>query len=968
MDAHRFDNLTRVLARGTTRRRVLKGLACSLLGGVSAGGLAGVSAQRRRNQAVGFLCRYAAECASHSCVDGVCCDSPCTGQCESCVSGVCQPVVGAPVDNRQPCAGSGPCQAICDGSTTSHCAGWPGAETGCGDATCAGGMLTTYACGGNGACHPTTTSCGLYACGPSGCLSTCAGDGDCVGTAYCVGGVCQADPPFEPPCERSDQCPSGSACVDGVCQRLDPCAGIDCDGGDPCTVDQCRDGTCTHTPIAGCCIEDGQCPSPDDPCLAGACVGRECRVVAANDGGPCDDGDACTETDTCHAGACVGSDPVVCQALDQCHEAGVCNRATGQCSDPPVRDGTLCDDDDGCTRRDTCRDGVCTGGNPVVCKDPPAPCFVPATCDPATGACPDPVLAAGSCFIAGVCLTAGAAHKKDLCQVCDPTQSTIEWSAAADGVRCSDDNACTATDTCQKGVCTPGTEVVCQALDDCHDAGVCDPATGQCSQPLKLDGESCDDHDPCTIDDACAAGVCIGKPRDCSALNGPCTWGVCNSLTGECETAARREGEPCEDGDRCTQGSICQDGACVGGEQIICSPPDVCHTAVCVLGSSGCVVTAKADGTSCGDSQYCFDGACETCRVGGKECDDDAQCCSGNCLGGFCECKPFGGTCGVDVDCCRGLCIEGSCGCAGSGASCVALENCCSSMCSDAGVCECAHTGSHCQTPEDCCNGLCEGGVCRCRAKDQACGADADCCEGPCLEGTCGCRDFFESCTRNEDCCDGVCTQGQCTCTRRNFECAADGECCSNDCNDAGICGCSPIGSRCIFSLDCCRGFCGGNGTCFCRAAGDNCRVDQDCCDGVCLGGVCGCRGISESCDEVRDCCSDVCDAGECSCRLEGEQCNADNNCCDFASSCCGGACVDLDSSKEHCGACFSPVPDGFICNNGEPLLLCGPFFTACGGSCVSLDFDDDHCGECFNPCDDDETCVARICVPDLFG
>jgi len=33
---------------------------------------------------------------------------------------------------------------------------------------------------------------------------------------------------------------------------LDPCAGVDCDDQDPCTIDYCLDGTCYHTPIDGC--------------------------------------------------------------------------------------------------------------------------------------------------------------------------------------------------------------------------------------------------------------------------------------------------------------------------------------------------------------------------------------------------------------------------------------------------------------------------------------------------------------------------------------------------------------------------------------------------------------------------------------------------------------------------------------------------------------------------------------------
>ncbi|MFQ5495562.1 MAG: hypothetical protein ACE5EX_09295, partial [Phycisphaerae bacterium] len=52
-----------------------------------------------------------------------------------------------------------------------------------------------------------------------------------------------------------------------------------------------------------------------------------------------------------------------------CHVAGVCDSATGVCSDPPVTDGTACDDGDLCTQMDTCQLGVCTGGGAVNCDD-----------------------------------------------------------------------------------------------------------------------------------------------------------------------------------------------------------------------------------------------------------------------------------------------------------------------------------------------------------------------------------------------------------------------------------------------------------------------------------------------------------------------------------------------------------------------------------------------------------------------
>ena len=70
-------------------------------------------------------------------------------------------------------------------------------------------------------------------------------------------------------------------------------------------------------------------------------------------------------TDTCQNGMCIGSSPMTCAAINQCHDAGTCNTATGVCSTPIKANGTTCNDQNACSRTDTCQNGACTGGNPV---------------------------------------------------------------------------------------------------------------------------------------------------------------------------------------------------------------------------------------------------------------------------------------------------------------------------------------------------------------------------------------------------------------------------------------------------------------------------------------------------------------------------------------------------------------------------------------------------------------------------
>ena len=53
-------------------------------------------------------------------------------------------------------------------------------------------------------------------------------------------------------------------------------------------------------------------------------------------------------------------------------------------------------------------------------------------------------------------------------------------------------------------------EVACLPSDQCHVAGMPDPATGACSTPTAPDGTACNDANSCTLRDACQDGTCIG--------------------------------------------------------------------------------------------------------------------------------------------------------------------------------------------------------------------------------------------------------------------------------------------------------------------------------------------------------------------------------------------------------------------------------------------------------------------------
>jgi len=213
----------------------------------------------------GAPCTDGAECATGRCVDGVCCDTACTGQCEACnvegSTGVCVPVLGTPHGSRTPCdAGDGVCSTkLCDGSARDTCAGFAPTTTSCRMASCTSGVATSAAsCDGKGACPAAaTSSCEPFACGDSACLTKCSVDAECAPSYRCSEG----------------KCVTGAFC-DGDHTVQIP-------GGAPtdCTPYRCEGDHCKNT-----CGSSADCVG-GYLCNGGACVSAS--VPAVEDSGGC---------------------------------------------------------------------------------------------------------------------------------------------------------------------------------------------------------------------------------------------------------------------------------------------------------------------------------------------------------------------------------------------------------------------------------------------------------------------------------------------------------------------------------------------------------------------------------------------------------------------------------------------------------------------------------------------------------
>lgn len=493
-------------------------------------------------------------------------DNPCTSHACDPITGVTENVLlGESCDDGDPCTFedacnlAGQCEGIAkqcstppetgcwntEGSceeTTGECAYQPlSAQTGCDDGDA---CTLDDRCDGEGACGGTPKVCEPP---PAECVGDvarsysggqCVTDGSCdfvvadVHCAFgCESGGCLPDPCLDvvcntPPssCHVEEGTCSGGACSYGL-----KVTGSACEDGDPCTIgDQCdAEGTCQPGDPKVCDASPSVCREQTGTCNSST---GECQYPPLAAHTPCDDGDACTDGETCDGdGSCVGAtiacdapapecqgdesvtwsggacdagtgacgfdehretcafgcdedsglcveDPcvgVTCDEPDVCQTAGRCE--DGECVYDPVDEGTTCDDDDPCTVADQCDEHGACAGTPVTCNTPPAAECVDANTSrsyASVGACTD-----GEC-------------------VYEPSDVTCEFGCDSETGRCDGD-------ACAEVSCNTAPGSCYLDVGECHE--------GSCSYAARPAGASCDDNDPCTVNDECSgAGTCAG--------------------------------------------------------------------------------------------------------------------------------------------------------------------------------------------------------------------------------------------------------------------------------------------------------------------------------------------------------------------------------------------------------------------------------------------------------------------------
>lgn len=250
----------------------------------------------------GVTCSSATECVSGFCVDGVCCNSACTGQCQTCAgspTGTCTTVAsGQPVGTRPACTNAGAtCGGTCSGSSGTACY-YPGTSQTCGNPSCSsdGTGTVTPACNGSGACNSSATT----SCGSSG---------------YCSGGSCTSK-------ENSGKCTSGIECTTGNCAiPTGASSGICCATGDSDSDGICcPSGTSNLNGSGVCCTSSsnavcsGSCTNTtSDPSNCGGC-GKACTGAASCSGGEC----KCPSGTSACASACCDQSTQYCNTSNTC--------------------------------------------------------------------------------------------------------------------------------------------------------------------------------------------------------------------------------------------------------------------------------------------------------------------------------------------------------------------------------------------------------------------------------------------------------------------------------------------------------------------------------------------------------------------------------------------------------------------------------------------------------------------------
>lgn len=600
MDGQRFDDLTRALGAGTSRRTLLKGIAGGALATLTSlldptSSLATHTGCRHH----GKPCRRDRQCCSKKCSRrGKC---VCPGGTTKCGGTAC-------VASTETCC-----------TTPADC---PGTDIDCRTRTCTDGVCgATFTAADTPTANQTPGDCQTTICDGNGAIVSVNDDTDVPSDGNdCTVSTCDNGDPITTHRPAGDSCDqNGGSVCDGHGACVECLAPDDCPGSDT----ECQRRTCTGN-ICG--VSNLAAGTPTSNQTTGDCKRQVCNsageITSEND-----DSDVPDDTNGCTIDACSNGAPTHTPKPQgtECGTNGVCNEI-GQCvgclqpSDCPTP---------GPCEVQTCEDNTCgiaLAPSSTVCRAATDPCDIAEHCTGSSPTCP-----ADARHPNGVtCTPVGGGSgtcQNGACQPCPTGQTACGGACVQEGLSCNNTGlpgiCSTGTTQCvgDQLQCVPGVEPgsqpeVCNGLDDDCD-GVVDNGFD-----LQTDANNCGE----------CGNVCAFDNATARCVDGTCEMDVCNAGFADCDSDP---GNGCEtelDGSFETDPSNC----------------------------GGCGNNCSATNTS----MSCVDGDCViiACDDGFDDCDGDPRNgCETNLDTDVNNCGACSNVCAAGIDCVDGICLAGSC-------------------------------------------------------------------------------------------------------------------------------------------------------------------------------------------------------------------------------------------------------------------------------------------------------------------